>query len=62
MSREEVKTAINELLDNTPENVLEEVLEYLKSVEGKSNDSISLSKNLKTILIEDKELLERLAK
>lgn len=61
MSREEVKTAINELLDNTPEQVLHEVFDYLKSVQGKSRNSISLSQNLRTILTEDKELLERLA-
>ncbi len=61
MSREEVKTAINALLDNTPEQVLQEVFDYLKSIEGKSDKSISLSKNLRTILTEDKELLERLA-
>lgn len=61
MSREEVKTAINELLDNTPEQVLQEVFDYLKSVQGKSNESVSLSQNLRTILTEDKELLERLA-
>jgi hypothetical protein len=61
MSREEVKTAINELLDNTPEQVLKEVFDYLKSVQGKSNESVSLSQNLRTILTEDKELLERLA-
>jgi len=61
MSREEVKTAINELLDNTPEQVLQEVFDYLKSVQGKSSESVSLSQNLRTILTEDKELLERLA-
>ncbi|GAB4247948.1 MAG: hypothetical protein Tsb0034_27270 [Ekhidna sp.] len=61
MSREEVKTAINELLDNTPEQVLKEVFDYLKSVQGKSSESVSLSQNLRTILKEDKELLERLA-
>ncbi|MEQ9229562.1 MAG: hypothetical protein JXQ96_21760 [Cyclobacteriaceae bacterium] len=61
MSREEVKTAISELLDNTPEQVLQEVFDYLKSVQGKSNESVSLSQNLRTILTEDKELLERLA-
>jgi len=61
MSREEVKTAINELLDNTPEQVLQEVFDYLKSVQGKSDESVSLSQNLRTILAEDKELLERLA-
>jgi hypothetical protein len=61
MSREEVKTAISELLDNTPEQVLQEVFDYLKSVQGKTNESVSLSQNLRTILTEDKELLERLA-
>jgi len=61
MSREEIKTAISELLDNTPEQVLQEVFDYLKSAQGKSNESISLSQNLRTILTEDKELLERLA-
>ncbi|MCP4457757.1 MAG: hypothetical protein GY816_07005 [Cytophagales bacterium] len=61
MSREEVKSAINELLDNTPEQVLNEVFEYLKTVETKSEESISMSHNLRTILTEDKELLERLA-
>ncbi|MEP4533488.1 MAG: hypothetical protein ABJ004_10395 [Cyclobacteriaceae bacterium] len=61
MSREEVKTAINELLDNTSEQVLQEVFDYLKSVQGKSNESVFLSQNLRTILTEDKELLERLA-
>ena len=61
MGKEEVKTAISELLDNTPEQVLQEVYDYLKSVQGKSNKSVSLSHNLRTILTEDKELLERLA-
>ena len=61
MSREEVKTAISQLLENTPEQVLNEVLEYLKSVENKPSDSIFLAQNLRTILTEDKELLERLA-
>ncbi|MFY0605873.1 MAG: hypothetical protein JXR10_04105 [Cyclobacteriaceae bacterium] len=61
MSREEVKTAISELLDNTSEQVLQEVYDYLKSVQGKTNETVSLSQNLRTILTEDKELLERLA-
>ena len=61
MSREEVKTAIGELLDNTSEQVLREVFDYLKSVQGKPDASVSLSQNLRTILTEDKELLERLA-
>jgi hypothetical protein len=62
MSREEVKTAIKQLLDNTSEEVLKEVFDYLKTVNQKSQDSVTLSQNLRTILTEDKELLERLAK
>ena len=62
MSREEVKSAINELLNNSSERVLQEVFDYLKSLEGKHEDSVRLSHNLRTILTEDKELLERLAK
>ena len=60
MSREEVKTEISQLLENTTEQVLNEVLEYLKSVENNHSDSIILAQNLRTILSEDKELLERL--
>ena len=62
MSREEVKTAIQELLDNSSEQVLNEVFEYLKSTKGKSPEAVSLSSHLRTILTEDKELLERLAR
>ena len=60
MSREEVKTAINQLLDKTPEHVLQEVYDYLQSVQGKPEES-SMAQNLRTILSEDKELLKRLA-
>ena len=38
------------------------ILEYLKSIQGKSADKVKLSKNLGDILAEDKKLLERLAK
>lgn len=62
MSREEVKTAINELLDSSPEPILQEVFDYLKSIQENPDQSITLSRNLRTILTEDKELLERLAK
>ena len=62
MSRDEIKTAITQLLDHSSEEVLNEILEYLKSTEDKSARTISLSTNLRTILSEDKELLERLAR
>jgi hypothetical protein len=62
MSKEEIKSAINELLDNTDEQVLNEVLNYLKSIQGKPKRTVQLSQKLRTILDEDKELLQRLAK
>ena len=62
MSREEIKSAISELMDNTPDAVLNEILDYLQTIKGKSTDNIQLSQNLRTILHEDKELLQRLAK
>ena len=62
MSREEIKTAISELMDNTPDAVLNEILDYLQTVSGKSADSVQLSQNLRMILTEDRELLQRLAK
>ena len=62
MSREEIKSAISEQMDNTPDAVLNEILDYLQTVKGESTASIQLSQNLRTILSEDKELLQRLAK
>lgn len=54
--------AINELLKNTPEIALKEVLDYLKSIENKSVPETDLSEDLRKILTEDKGLLELLAK
>lgn len=61
MSREEVKTAITELLDNSPEQALEEVYKYLKAVQESPSKSVALSQNLRKILSEDRELLKRLS-
>ena len=62
MTTKEIKSEIQKTLDNIPENVLQDILDYLKLIQGKSADEIELSKNLRDILTEDKELLERLAK
>ncbi|WP_109829730.1 hypothetical protein [Reichenbachiella versicolor] len=61
MSREEVRTAIDDLLSNTPEQGLLEVLAYLKSLQGKAEQDITTANNLRTILMEDSDLLKRLA-
>lgn len=62
MTAKQLKTEIQKVLDTIPEIVLEDVLEYLKSIQDKSVDSINLSQNLRKILMEDKALLDKLAK
>ncbi|WP_296619047.1 hypothetical protein [Marivirga sp.] len=63
MSKEEVKIAIHDLLEQSSEKALKEVLEYLEAVKNKKSTSDnSLKKNLNRILKEDKNLLNRLAK
>jgi hypothetical protein len=62
MTTKEIKSEIQKALDNVPENALQDILEYLKELEGKTADQIKLAKNLRDILHEDKELLEKLAK
>ena len=62
MTTKEIKLEIHKALDNIPENALQIILEYLKELEGKTADQIKLAKNLRDILAEDKDLLERLAK
>ncbi|MEM0993071.1 MAG: hypothetical protein AAF847_08225 [Bacteroidota bacterium] len=52
---------INEIIDRLPNEVLSDLLYYLREVEKKSTEQMRLSINLNTILLEDKEVLERLA-
>jgi hypothetical protein len=61
MTAKQIKTEIQKVLDSVPEVVLEDILKYLQSIQNKSSDSISLSQNIRKILEEDRELLEKLA-
>jgi hypothetical protein len=58
----ELKQEVARIIDTLPEETLGELLQYLRQVEKASQDKARLSLHLKTILLEDKELLERLAK
>jgi hypothetical protein len=62
MTINEIKLEIQKSMDKVPESILQDILDFLKSVENKSNEQVNLTKNLKSILAEDRELLERLAK
>ena len=62
MESEEIKSEIHKVIDKIPENVLQDILDYLTHIQNIPQNEIDLSKNLKQILQEDKELLEKLAK
>ena len=61
MTTDQVKKEILKVLETIPEVILEDVLEYLKTIQSKSVDSINLSQNIRKILIEDIELLKKFA-
>jgi hypothetical protein len=62
MTKAQLKTEIQMALDNVPENVLQDLLDFLKALQDQPADKVRLANNLRQILSEDKELLERLAK
>jgi hypothetical protein len=62
MAPKELKDKINKVIDNMPDDILEDVFNYLKAMTSKSRSDIMLSQNLGKIIEEDKNLLEKLAK
>ena len=61
MSREQVKTEINQILQSLPDENLVSLLEYLKVAQQLSAQKLTLAKNFQQILEEDRGLLIRLA-
>jgi hypothetical protein len=61
MTTTQIKTEIQKVLDSVPEVVLQDVLDFLKELQDQPSDKVKLTKNLRQILTEDKELLEKLA-
>jgi hypothetical protein len=62
MTKQQIRSEINKVLDGFPETVLEDVLNYLKEAQKATKKEYVLSNQLKNILEEDRELLKRLAK
>lgn len=56
-----LKTEIVNLIEQMPESVLQDLLNYLKQAQSQSKNQMELSIHLKKILSEDKDLLQRLA-
>jgi len=57
----QVKTEIQKVLDKVPEEVLTDVLQYLKELQKQPSENVQLAKFMKQTLSEDRELLEKLA-
>jgi hypothetical protein len=62
MTTKEIRKEINRVIQEVPENFLEDILLYLKQIEKKSRNDIETLSNLKRIFKEDQELLDKLAK
>lgn len=62
MSNKELKEAIEKKLNEVPDSILQEVLDYLKGFQAKSPDEQKRVIGLKRILDEKRDLLLRLAK
>ena len=61
MTSQQIKSEIQKVLDKVPESVLQDILNYLKELQYKTKDQVKMSRHLKKILAEDRELLEKLA-
>jgi hypothetical protein len=61
MTKIQLQTEIQKVLDSVPESVLEDILAFLKELQNQPSDKVRLTNNLRQILAEDKSLLEKLA-
>jgi hypothetical protein len=62
MTTKEIKSEIQKSLDKVPESVLQDILDFLRQAENQPTGRLNLTRNLRDIIAEDKELLEKLAK
>ncbi|RZK16297.1 MAG: hypothetical protein EOO56_20260 [Hymenobacter sp.] len=58
----ETKQEIAQIIDKLPNEVLGELVHYLRQIEKAAQEKARLSLHLQTILLEDSEVLARLAK
>ena len=61
MSKDEIKTEINKVLDNLPDKTLEDILQLLRKIEQKEAVFTIDQNLLDNILKEDANLLHKLA-
>lgn len=61
MAITDLKHEIVKAIEDVPESVLVDILDYLKQVKVTPKEKLDLTRHLGLILKEDKELLQRLA-
>jgi hypothetical protein len=61
MTKRRIQTEIQKVLDSVPETILQDVLDFLKALQDQPEYKVRMANNLRQILSEDKELLEKLA-
>ena len=62
MTVKQLKSQIRDLIDTLPEENLEEIYNFLKDFNKISKSTIRRTYNLSKILLEDRDLLKKLAK
>ncbi|MFM1998495.1 MAG: hypothetical protein RL204_442 [Bacteroidota bacterium] len=61
MTKMQIQSEIQKVLDTVPESVLQDVLNFLKELQDQPAEKVRLTSDLRKILSEDKDLLEKLA-
>lgn len=61
MTKTQIQSEIQKVLENVPESILKDVLDFLKELQDQPADKVKLTNNLRQILSEDRDLLEKLA-
>ncbi|GAB1447171.1 hypothetical protein MASR2M44_01620 [Bacteroidota bacterium] len=61
MTKTQIQSEIQKVLENVPESILQDVLDFLKELQDQPTDKVRLANNLRLILSEDRDLLEKLA-
>lgn len=61
MTKTQIQSEIQKVLDTVPESVLQDVLNFLKELQDQPAEKVRRTSDLRKILSEDKDLLEKLA-
>ena len=62
MSKDEIKSEINKVLDRFSDKTLSDLLSFLKNIENNQSFTLLDKSTLEKILTEDEDLLKKLAK